>query len=159
TPVMSVTAAALGVPEAFNAASHFVDRHLAEGRGDRVAIECGDDRVTYAELRRHVNRCGSALRDRIAVRAEERILLLLLDGPAFAYAFFGAIKIGAVPVPLNTLWKPQDYAFVIRDSGARVLIISAELLPQFDTIPPEDRGALEHIIVVAAAGGEVATHT
>ena len=46
------------------------------------------------------------------------MLLLLLDGPAFFYAFFGAIKIGAVPVPLNTLWKPHDYEYVVRDSRA-----------------------------------------
>ena len=58
------------------------------------------------------------------------MLLLLLDGPEFVYSFFGAIKIGAVPVPLNTLWKPADYQYVIRDSRAAVLIVSAELLPQ-----------------------------
>ena len=57
-----------------------------------------------------MNRCGSALRERLGVRPEERVLLLLLDGPAFVYTFFGAIKIGAVPVPLNTLWKPADYS-------------------------------------------------
>src|SRR5262245_63853130 len=103
---MSVSAAALGVPETFNAASYFVDRNVDEGRGARIAIECGDDRLTYADVQRRVNRFGSALRDRLGVRREERVLLLLLDGPAFVTAFFGAIKIGAVPVPLNTLWKP-----------------------------------------------------
>ena len=58
-----------------------------------------------------MNRFGSALR-RLGVRPEERVLLLLLDGPEFVYSFFGAIKIGAVPVPLNTLWKPADYQYV-----------------------------------------------
>ena len=66
---------------------------------------------------RNVNRCGSALR-RLGVRPEERVLLLLHDGPEFVYSFFGAIKIGAVPVPLNTLWKAADYQYVIRDSRA-----------------------------------------
>src|SRR5687767_11366769 len=100
-----LTAAELGVPEAFNAAAHFVDRHAAEGRGAKVAIECGDDRVTYDELIERVNRCGSALRDTLGVQPGERVVLLLLDTPAFAAAFFGAIKIGAVPIPTNTLWK------------------------------------------------------
>src|SRR5439155_10556155 len=91
------TAADLGVPEQFNAAAYFVDRHLAEGRGAKVAIECGDERVTYAELAERVNRCGNVLREAgCGVRAGERVVLLLLDGPAFFYAFFGAIKIGAV---------------------------------------------------------------
>ena len=48
-------------------------------------------------------------------------MLLLLDTPAFAYSFFGAIKTGAVPIPINTLWKAADYAYVLRDSGARVV--------------------------------------
>ena len=90
----------------FNAAEYFVDRHLAEGRGAKVAIECGDERVTYEQLSERVNRVGDALRDGLGVRPEERVLLLLLDGPEMAYAFFGAIKIGAVPIPVNTLWKP-----------------------------------------------------
>src|SRR5439155_26922681 len=99
------TAADLGVPEQFNAAVYFIDRHLAEGRGAKVAIECGDERVTYAELAERVNRCGHALREACGVRPGERVVLLLLDEPAFFYAFIGAIKIGAVPVPVNTGWK------------------------------------------------------
>ncbi len=79
------------------------------------------------------------------------MLLLLLDGPEFVYGFFGAIKIGAVPVPLNTLWKPADYQYVIRDSRAAVLIVSAELLPSIERIPGAERRSLRHIIVVGGA--------
>jgi acyl-CoA synthetase (AMP-forming)/AMP-acid ligase II len=60
------------VSEAFNAAEYFVDRHVKEGRGARVAIECGDERVTYADLFERVNRFGSALRGALDVRPEER---------------------------------------------------------------------------------------
>jgi len=143
----ALTAEALGVPETFNAAAHFVDRNVADGRGGHVAIECGDARITYGEVLQHVNRCGNALRG-IDVRPEDRVLLLLLDGPEFVYSFFGAIKIGAVPVPLNTLWKPADYQYVIRDSRAAVLIVSAELLANVERLPVEDRRSLRHIIVV-----------
>ena len=69
------------VPEIFNAAAYFVDRHLDEGRGNSIAIECGDRRITYRTLHERVNRAGSALRDQLGVRPEERIMLLLLDGP------------------------------------------------------------------------------
>src|SRR6185436_1651847 len=122
----TVSAAGLGLPPVFNAASHFVDRHVADGRGGRIAIECGDERVTYAALAERVNRFGSALRDALDVRPEERVLLLLLDTPAFHTAFFGAIKAGAVPIPTNTLWKTPDYRHVINDSRARVAIVSEE---------------------------------
>ena len=56
------------VPETFNAATYFVDRHLEEGRGDSIAIECGDRRVTYETLHEQVNRVGCALRTELDVR-------------------------------------------------------------------------------------------
>jgi benzoate-CoA ligase len=136
------------VAETFNAATHFVDRHVREGRGSVVAIECGDERVTYARLLDGVNRFGSALRDTLEVRPEERVMLLLLDSPAFAMAFFGAIKIGAVPIPTNTLWKPADYRHVLNDSRARVAVVSEELLPQIARIPRSEVPGLRHIVVV-----------
>ena len=142
------TAADLGVPETFNVATHFVDRHVREGRGAKVAIECGDERVTYAALLEGVNRFGSALRDLLEVRPEERVLLLLLDTPAFPVAFFGAIKIGAVPIPTNTLWKPSDYRYVLNDSRARVAVVSEALLPQIEGLTRADVPALRHIVVV-----------
>src|SRR5213594_2496827 len=147
----AVDAARLGVPEVFNAASFFVDRNVTEGRGHHVAVECGEARVTYGDVLTNVNRFASALRQSLLVRREERVLLLLLDGPGFVYSFFGAIKAGAVPVPLNTLWKPADYQHVIHDSRARVLIVSATLLPEIEKIPTGERRSLRHICVVGSA--------
>jgi benzoate-CoA ligase len=142
---MTATAESLGVPERFNAATHFVDRNVNEGRGSKVAIECGDERVTYDDLLRNVNRAGSALKQ-LGIRPEERVLLLMADGPAFAYVFFGAIKIGAVPVPLNTLWKSADYAHVIADSRALALVVSPQLQPAAEAIPEGARQRLRHVI-------------
>src|SRR4029453_19494702 len=102
----------------FNAASHFVDRNVAEGRGAKVAIECGDERVTYGQIAERVNRFGAALRG-LGVEPEQRVALILHDTPAFAYAFFGAIKAGIVPVPLNTLWRAKDYAPAAKAHRAR----------------------------------------
>jgi benzoate-CoA ligase len=145
-----ITASALGVPAAFNAASHFVDRHVAEGRAGKVAIECGEEAVTYGELRERVNRFGSSLRRLPGARVGDRVALLLLDGPAFAYSFFGAIKIGAVPIPTNTLWKAADYEYLLNDSGARVLVISEQLLPEFERVSRDTLSELRHVIVVGS---------
>src|SRR5688500_18449781 len=112
----------VNLPDIFNAATWFVDRNVEEGLGANVALECGDERVTYQQVFERVNRAGSALRDELGVRPEERILLVTLDGCEMVYAFFGAIKIGAVPVPTNTLWKPSEYEYVLNDSRASVLI-------------------------------------
>jgi len=148
----ALTAAALGVPEAFNAAEYFIDRHVQEGRGGRLAIECGDERVSYADLFERVNRFGSALRGALDVRPEARVVLLLLDTPAFMVTFFGTIKAGAVPIPINTLWKAADYAHVLRDSAAAVVVISRELLPELEKISRADLPSLRHVVVADRTG-------
>ncbi len=139
------------LPDAFNAATYFIDRNIHEGRGGKIAIECGARHIAYAQLLEGVNRCGSALRDVLDVRHEERVALLLLDTPEFAFAFFGAIKIGAVAVPINTLWRAADYEFVLNDTRARVLIVSESLLPEVQRIPRERLPHLVHLVVVGDA--------
>jgi benzoate-CoA ligase family protein len=135
------------LPDEFNAATYFIDRHLQEGRSEKVAFECESNTVTYQQLGKCVNRAGNALRQ-LGVRVEERVLLLLLDTPEFAASFFGAIKIGAVPVPVNTLLKPSDYQYMLNNSRARVAIVSQSLYPQIHTIPKEKLRYLKHIVVV-----------
>jgi len=141
-------------PAILNAASRFVDRHIEEGRDDAVAIECGEHRLTYRDLFEQVNRVGNALKTALGVRREERVVLLMHDTPEMVAAFFGAVKIGAVPVPLNTRWTPRDYAFVLRDASARVVIVSQELL---GTALEAVRGcpAVQHVLVTGGAGDGV----
>ena len=82
------------------------------------------------------------------MRPEERVFLLLLDTPEFAASFFGAIKIGAVPVPVNTLLKPADYEFLLNNCRARVVIASDSLFPNLQAIPRERLRDIEKFIVV-----------
>ena len=134
------------LPMIFNVATYFVDRHIAEGRADRIAYECGDERVTYRQLFERVNRAGNALK-KLGVRQEERVGLLLFDTPEFPYCFFGAIKIGAVPIPINTLLKPSEYEYILNDSRVRVLIVSEALLPQVQAMARDKLRYLRTIIV------------
>jgi benzoate-CoA ligase len=148
----------LTLPRRFNAGEYFVDGNLAAGRGGRIAIECGDERLTYNELHERVARIGSAIRRELQVRMEERVLLLLPDGPEIICSFFAAMKIGAVPVPINTLWKSQELLYVFNDSRARVLIVHDSLLPRVLAVPHADRRFLEHIVVVGGAPPAAGTH-
>jgi benzoate-CoA ligase len=136
------------LPDQFNAATYFIDRHIPEGRGEKIAIEAGEARVSYRQLWERVNRFGNALRG-LGVRIEERVFLLLLDTPEFAVSFFGAIKIGAVPVPVNTLLKTSDYHYILNNSRARVAVVSEALYPQLQGW--EKLRYLRHIIVVGRA--------
>ena len=141
------------LPERLNAAAVFVDSHLAEGRGDKAAILCGKDTVTYRDLYEGVNRVGNALTE-LGIRMEQRVAFLLPDCPQWVYAFYGAMKIGAVAVPMNTMLLPKDYRYLLNDSRARVLIVDASLLDRITPVLDELR-YLEHVIV---AGGEAEGH-
>lgn len=140
-------AAPISVPDEFNAADYFIDRHMREGRAEKIAIECGDAKVSYGQLSTRVNHLGNALMA-LGVRCEERILLLLLDTPEFGVCFFGTIKIGAIAVPVNTLLKPADYKYLLNNSRARVVIVSDALLPLIHSIPKNELRYLKTIVVV-----------
>ena len=88
----------------YNVVVAFIDRHIAEGRGAKVAIRTADSAITYAELADNVNRCAGGLL-RLGLARGERVLMVVKDCPAFFYLFWGAIKAGIVPVPLNTLLR------------------------------------------------------
>ena len=139
------------VPPRFNAATFFVDRHVAEGRGAKVAFFHDEGSITYAGLQELVNRTGNALLD-LGVRPEQRVLCLLLDSPAFLGAFWGAIKIGAIPIPANTMLRADDYLYFLDDSRAPVAIVSEALLAEAAPALAKAR-YLRHVIVVGRASG------
>ncbi len=115
----------------YNATTELLDRHVTEGRGARIAYV--DDRVTctYAELAERANRAGNALLS-LGVVPEQRVMLAMLDTVDLPAVFLGAMKAGIVPVPVNTLVTADDYAFLLRDSRARVLVVSDALVPKLE---------------------------
>jgi benzoate-CoA ligase family protein len=113
----------LDLPEYYNV-STMLDGNLEAGRGGKIAIYCGDERVTYDDLYRRVCRMGRALRT-LGVGREQRVLLVLSDTPAFPVAFFGAIRVGAVPVPINPLLREDEYRHFLEETGTAVVIADA----------------------------------
>lgn len=134
------------IPDQFNAATAFLDRQLSEGKGAKAAIFYEGTAYTYAQIVELSNRVGNGLLD-LGIEMEQRVALLLLDSPQFAAAFFGAIKIGAVAVPMNTMLRPKDYVYMLNDSRARVLFIHAAIWQQVEPILSELQ-YLRHLIVV-----------
>ncbi len=137
----------------YNAASVFIDGALAAGWGDRIVIRAGADQWTYARLAADVNRVGNALAG-LGVEIEQRVALLLFDSPEFSASFFGAMKIGAVAVPLNTAMRPQDYAYLLGDSRARALIVEADLWPQIAPLRAQLPFLRQVIVVRRGAASE-----
>ena len=109
----------------FNVAVPFIDRHLIEGRSEKVVIRTVAGDVTYGELAEQVNRCGNVLRD-MGLMPGDRLLMIVKDCPEFFYLFWGAIKTGVVPVPVNTLLRAPDYQYMINDSACAAIAYSPE---------------------------------
>src|SRR3990172_1402994 len=95
-----------------------------------------------------VNRCGNALRA-LGIEAESRVLMAVPDSAEFVATFFGAAKIGAVPVPVNTAARPDDYLYFLNDSGAQAFVLHDELWPQLQAVLAR-APRLRHVIVVPA---------
>jgi benzoate-CoA ligase family protein len=136
----------LSLPEKFNAAAAILEGALERGWGERVALRSGGSQWTYSRLAEGANQVRNALRA-LGVDMEQRVLLLLYDSAEFACSFFGAIKIGAVPVPVNTQLRPDDYLYVLGDSRARVLIVESDLWEQLAPHRHEME-FLRHVVVV-----------
>ncbi len=98
------------LPEQLNAASIFIDENIRDKRGDNIAIYYGDKILTYHDVFNKVNKTGNALKN-LGVNVEERVMLILFDSPEFVASFFGAMKIGAVPIPINTMMNSKDFQF------------------------------------------------
>lgn len=144
------------VPDVFNQAAFLVDRHLDEGRADKIAIYTEGRQITYAKLASQVNRTGNALKA-LGVEMENRVMILMPDRPEFLYTYLGAMKIGAVPIPVNTLASSKDYQYFLNDSRAKVLVIAQDLLPKVQAIG-DSLPYLRHTIVVGSATGETLSY-
>jgi benzoate-CoA ligase family protein len=141
------------LPDIFNVSTAMVDRHVAEGRGPKTAIECGSETITYWQLLERTNRVGNALRQ-LGIEPGERVLLAIADSPEFLYCFFGTIKIGAVAVPVNPLLKAQDYEYLLNDTESRVALVGEISFPEIEKIPRKQLRYLREVVVVGDSGGQ-----
>jgi 4-hydroxybenzoate-CoA ligase len=141
----------------YNAASDMVDANVARGFAGKIAFTDPDRSITYGELQSRSCRLARALRT-LGIRPEERIALLLPDTVDYPVAFWGAIRAGIVAVPLNTWLTAEQYAYIIADSRASLIIAAAPfaraLLPILDRVPN-----LRVIILVGAGLGDTSLFT
>src|ERR1700682_4254611 len=132
----------------YNAAADFVDGNVTRGNGGKVAFKEKDRRLTYGELQAASCRFGRGL-EKLGLRGESRIVLLHLDTIEFPVAFWGAIRAGVIPIPLNTLLTPEQYAYMIEDSRAEAILISPQLVNSI--LPILDRLTWLKLAIVTGA--------
>jgi acyl-coenzyme A synthetase/AMP-(fatty) acid ligase len=141
----------VSIPERYNA-SVLLDGNLEAGRGNKVAVRWGDRQVTYQELFDVMCRSGLALGE-LGIGAGDRVLLVLDDRPEFPAIFLGAIRAGAVPVPVNPLYDPEDYPYFVKDSGAKVLIADPARADKMRAAQEGSEASVEIVTVGGAVDG------
>jgi benzoate-CoA ligase len=137
-------------------ASTLLDRNLEAGRAGKTAFLTADGAVTYGELATLTAAVGSYLLD-LDVQREQRVLMILDDSPAFPATFLGAMRIGAVPVPVNPMDRLDNYVYYLDDSYAKVLVVEASLLPLLEP-ELESRLGLHVLVVDGDAGPHASFH-
>jgi 4-hydroxybenzoate-CoA ligase len=97
------------------------------------------------------NKAANAFRE-LGVMVDDRVLILMLDVPQFYAIFWGAIKIGAVPIPVNTMLSADDYEYYLNDSRAKVLALSEQMVPVISEIKGHLR-YIRHVITISETRG------
>jgi 4-hydroxybenzoate-CoA ligase len=131
----------------YNAVTDFVDANVARGLGNKVAFIDSERSLTYAQLQEGTYRFAAALRA-LGLREENRVVLVAHDTVEHPIAFWGAIRAGIVPIPVNTLLTPEQYAYLFADGRAAAIVVAAALAPTVLSL----RDRLPHLRAVIAVG-------
>jgi 2-aminobenzoate-CoA ligase len=138
-------------PQRLNSTEELVDRHVTEGRGDRVALLFEDQKITYAQLQASVNKVGSALQS-LGIGEEDRVLLRAPSIPPAIVANFAVLKVGGVVVPTSPLFSRAEIVHVAASTEAVAMVVAAPLLEEVEKARAE-LATVKHIVVI---GGEPA---
>ncbi len=111
----------------YNITGKLVDENVAGGRGEKIAIYYKDKTYSYREIQAYINQVGNALHI-LGVHQDERVLLVMKDTPEAVASFYGSIKIGAIPIFVNTMYTADDFRYLLNDSRARTLIVDEEFI-------------------------------
>lgn len=147
----------LETPSEYNAVTRMIDANVANGFAEKVAFIDPARSLTYGGLQIASNQVANMLAA-LDMRREGRVAVLMYDDVDYPCVFWGAIRAGMVPVCLNTLLTQEQYAYMLADSRAEILVISAPLL---DIVGPllADMPALRHVIVSGDSGDYPELHT
>jgi benzoate-CoA ligase family protein len=144
-------------PREYNAAADLIDRAIERGWGARIAYRDDRGAHSYAELAERTRRAANAL-EALGVAPEQRVLMIMLDTVDFPAVFLGAIRLGAVAVPVNTLLTATDYAGMLRDSRAQVVVVSDFLRAKVEEAIAASGTSPRVVVAETPLGGGTGAH-
>jgi len=136
-------------PTEFNFAQHLIATNA--GRASKTALIDDVGAITYGQLADQVRRFANGLQ-KLGLKREERVLLLMQDSSDWVVAFLGSLYAGVVPVAVNTLLTADDYAFMLANSRAQAALVSGVLLPTLQTALAQAKSEVQHVVVSRPAG-------
>ncbi|MEH2162322.1 MAG: benzoate-CoA ligase family protein [Nostoc sp.] len=131
------------LPEVFNVAAYFLEGNLVQGRSEKTAFYYQSETYTYAQLNSYVQRTAKLL-SHLDLERENRIAILLSDTPEFVFTFWGAIWLGAIPVPINTACSLDEIQYILQNSRAKLLVTTQEWQGK---LAPVQSQFLRHILL------------
>lgn len=133
------------LPEKFNVSEYLIRTcNTNKNRGDKIALCYANSKYTYSDIEKYICKYGNALRN-LQIVMEQRIAILLPDQPEYVFALLGAIRVGIVPILINTRLKPNDIRYIIKDSRIHALITNKEWKSKLGAI---DTPWLQHVIII-----------
>ena len=137
-------------PEELNTTAELVDKHVAKGREDNVAIYFEDEEITYGELQERVDRLGNALQG-LGVKAGDRVLVRFPNRPEAIVSCLAVQKIGAVALPSMKLLRSKELTYILNDAEAKAVVVYDDLLGEIEEAL-DDLDTLEEIVVADRSG-------
>ena len=134
------------IPENLNLTTYYLEEHIAQGRGDKVAAYCLDETYTFSELSALTNRVGNVLKE-LGVGFEDRVLLILQDSPEWLAGWYATMKIGGVATHAYTYLLPSDYDYFLNYVRPKVVIVDATTL---DRVREGARNSVFHKAILVA---------
>ena len=127
-------------------------RRTTAEHGNLIALVFFGNEITYRQMQENIERMAAALTD-LGVKKGERVALMLPNCPEYVYTYYACMKIGAIVVQMNPLYMPDEVAFILKDSGAKIFVGIDAAIESFQQV--REKVSLEHVIIVRLLWTEV----
>ena len=153
-PDLRVEEAGLAYPERLNCVAELLDRHLAEGRGDRTAVIASDLHWSYAELADKVNRIANVLTRDLGLVSGNRVLLRAGNTPMMVAAYLAVIKAGGIAVATMPMLRAGELAYPLRKAKIALALCDHRLTAELEGAKAQVPG-LARIVAFGSADSEL----
>ncbi|MCC4246296.1 benzoate-CoA ligase family protein [Stappia indica] len=142
----------LGYPERMNCAVELIDKNVAEGRGDKLALVSPTERWTYGELAEKVNRIANVLVADFGLQPGNRVLLRFPNTPMMTAVYFAILKAGGIVVATMPLLRAKELAVIVDKAELSLAVCDHRLAEEMELT--RDRTDRLTTILYAGSGDE-----